>query len=233
MAPAYETLQKAGVYHSDTKPQNIVFSIREKVYKLIDFVVSKIVTNAVVKEGNQVVDIEEYAYEGSENCFSPEKKIMWDFVRKNKDLPEENLEFNPFKCDMYSLGVCLRMMVSDKDCFSESIPLLKKILDGLLVNDWKQRMDAKQLCNLLRENNIKPTQASFLNESKHLEALDKERKKKEGFKELYRRFGDAFLQKEMLDVVLQEVEMEKTKKLEDQKWIPIYTRLGMSFLLLN
>ena len=136
------------------------------------------------------------------------------------------IEFNPFKCDMYSLGVCLKKMLSIGKDIPDMIPLLKKILEGLIQIDWRERMDAKQISNLLRENNIKPTQAAFLSESRFLQVLDQERKKKQGFQELYKRFGDAFLQKEMLDVALQEFEEEKAKKTDNQKWIPVHTRLG-------
>ncbi len=54
-------------------------------------------------------------------------------------------------------------------------------------------MDAKQVSNFLSENNIKATQAPFLNESKYLDALDQERKKKKGFRGVVQKIWGCFL----------------------------------------
>jgi hypothetical protein len=138
---------------------------------------------------------------------------------------------------MYSLGVCMQMMISETEIKREPLPdyidVLNKVMKGLLEENWEKRMDATQISNLLSQKNIIATQAPFLNESKYLDALDQERKKKVGFEELYKRFGDAFLQKEVLKVALQEFENEKLKKEKEQIWFPIHSRLGKYFKINN
>ena len=105
------------------------------------------------------------------------------------------------------------------------------MLNGLLEEEWRVRLDAKDLNKFLINNNITPSERPFLSESKYLYDLDKKRKEKEGFKVLYERFGAAFLQKEMIEIAKQELEYEKKKEENEQNIWPILKRLGSNLKL--
>jgi serine/threonine protein kinase len=148
IAKAYKAIQKHRIYHSDTKLDNIVYSDSLNKFIIIDFGVSNIINSST--ESNSSPDEVEICYTvrgGTAGYDSPEKS-------KYLANPNENSEmiFNPFKCDMWALGVCLEMMCcgSDPDIKIDH-PLFQRIRKGLKEIDWKNRFDATMLCDELQE----------------------------------------------------------------------------------
>ena len=66
---------------------------------------------------------------------------------KNEEIEEnsldEEIEFNPYKCDMYSFGKVLKKMLGKDQAKNIKDPLLKQIIDKLTAKNYKERIDAK------------------------------------------------------------------------------------------
>ena len=144
IAKAFRALQQNRIYHSDIKLANIIYSQSANKFLIIDFGVSNIVPlENELPEDEQSSDEIKLAYlvrGGTKEYNSPEKAAYL----LNQDSDEL---FNPFKCDMWALGVCLEQMLGFSDVRSPKIehPLLLKILDGLKKFEWRNRYDAESL----------------------------------------------------------------------------------------
>jgi serine/threonine protein kinase len=143
LAKAYRDLQKHRVYHSDTKLENIVYSVNARKFIIIDFGVSN-----VMPQQTDEIEISYLVRGGTPGYDSPEKSLYLTDPSANCDQ-----NFNPFKCDMWSLGICLEKMCCKSDATNHDVddPFLKRIIAGLKEKEWKKRLDAKQLCEILSE----------------------------------------------------------------------------------
>jgi hypothetical protein len=61
------------------------------------------------------------------------------------------MTFNPFKCDMWALGICLKKIwypndIGDKNTEDTAV---QSILNGLLEKEWKNRFYAMEFCEEL------------------------------------------------------------------------------------
>ena len=111
ISEAYKTLQEVNIYHSDTKLTNLVYSKSKKKFLLIDFGVSKEIRPTDSKSKTILVKIEDYANAGTKTFNSPEKQSYWIWLDLKKNGWEFNKVYDPFKCDMGSLGFCLEKML--------------------------------------------------------------------------------------------------------------------------
>ncbi len=70
---------------------------------------------------------------------------MWDYIENKKELPKANSEFSPFKCDMYSLRVCMQMMISETEIKREShyIYVLNKVMKEL-HEEKKKKLEKRE-----------------------------------------------------------------------------------------
>lgn len=150
IAKAFKALQENRIYHSDIKLANIVYSESANKFLIIDFGVSNI-----FPIDNDPTDVASSPDETQMACIirggtnrynSPEKAA---FLNSNDS---EEL-FNPFKCDMWALGVCVQEMCGIDPTKEQTPaiidhPLLLKILNGLKQTEWRNRYDALRLCKI-------------------------------------------------------------------------------------
>lgn len=162
ISEGYKVLQELKIYHSDTKLQNIVFSKSKNKFIIIDFGVSKILPSNKINE----TKVEDFAKAGTPGYYSPEKESYFNWA-KEQELKEDSNDpyetypknFNPYKCDMWSLGVCLEKMIgqkNNKDNFKILVgnEFLKHIIEKLKEKDWMKRFDAFELYNYIEKNGL-------------------------------------------------------------------------------
>ena len=146
LAKGLRFLQEHRIYHSDIKPQNIVINLEKNAYQFIDFGMSKI-----IPEGSDLVERAVYATGGTQGYMSPEKEEFWEICLANKELKEDQTMFNPFKCDVWSLGVCLLDMIG-KGKLGNISEKIKELIAVMLNVDWKLRMDSVELDQYIDKN---------------------------------------------------------------------------------
>ena len=153
----FRLLQLNRIYHSDIKLENIVFSESTNKFLIIDFGVSNIVPEPKENHSNfklypaDEIELSSFIKGGTLAYFSPEKKASDDYGLFENDV------FNPYKCDMWSLGVCLLKMCGlhpgQLGPFFKH-PLLNEIVYGLTHHEWKSRFDAVRLAELIEKAQI-------------------------------------------------------------------------------
>jgi serine/threonine protein kinase len=103
LASTLASLQKMGICHRDVKPQNILCFGKDN-YKLSDFGEAKKKKKRKIN-GNCIYDFEgdtsKQTVRGTELYMSP---ILFKALH---DCPEVDLEYNAYKSDVFSLGLCM------------------------------------------------------------------------------------------------------------------------------
>jgi serine/threonine protein kinase len=206
--PAYQELKKLDIYHSDTKLENIIYSKEKKGFIIIDFGVANIVRGDL----SDGVKLSDFVRGGTKGYNSPEKKIYFD---KEDKIEEVEDCFDPFKCDMWALGVCIKKMAGNIDINSSKGILIEKIKYKLMETNWRVRYDVDDLAKLIHKENI--VEINFeISEKKFLEKLEEERRK--NFSDMIDLFQKAYMPVEELKMAkLEKEDLEKRLgKLNDE-----------------
>ena len=127
------SLQKLGICHRDVKPQNILCFGRDN-YKLSDFGEAKKKKKRKIN-GNMIYDFEgdtsKQTVRGTELYMSP---ILFKALH---DRPEDDLEYNAYKSDVFSLGLCM---------------LLSSTLGFQALYDIRELYDNKKIKSIIEKN---------------------------------------------------------------------------------
>ena len=94
MVSALKSLKKLDIFHQDIKPKNIIYLHKENKYKLIDFGQSK-----CAKESESLDNV----FRGC--SISHASPIIKAYV-----LNSVNTNVNPFKAELYSMGLCFEKL---------------------------------------------------------------------------------------------------------------------------
>ena len=150
LVSTFSSLQKKGISHRDVKPQNIVFFEKNKnrkknMYKITDFGEAKINKNKkVFNVAGFDKNTSKQTVRGTELYMSP---LLFNALRNTGEI---DIQYNPYKSDVYSLGLCILLAAS-----LSYIPLyqireinkmdkIKNIIEGYLTDTY-----SKEFINLL------------------------------------------------------------------------------------
>ncbi len=127
--------------------------------------------------------------------------------------------FNPFRCDMWSVGVCLEIMCKFKKRSGGKInnPLFNEIVTGLKRENWRARYDAKNFCNAL--DNLKKREDVADIEKKYLEILKiKNFEKNKKMTELYSEASMPKERLEFLEFLMNDFLKENKEEISKENW---------------
>lgn len=133
-------LEKLLIYHSDIKPENIVFRERDKKFILIDF------------GGSQIVKSNEdkyYMYDdfnflcGTKNYSSPEKS---NFIKNGT-----KSVFDPFKCDLWSLTKTIEKIAKKNMQTGDQQEKIFTFIKKILVEDFIKRPKASEVLEMIHQ----------------------------------------------------------------------------------
>ena len=102
LVKTFSSLQKRGICHRDVKPQNILYFEKDG-YKITDFGEGKANKNGNLGKNcnfNLCQDTSVQTVRGTELYMSP---ILFNALRNS---PGDDLQYNAFKSDVFSLGLC-------------------------------------------------------------------------------------------------------------------------------
>ena len=145
LVATFSSLQGKGISHRDVKPQNIVyFEKNEKrsksIYKITDFGEAKInKSNKILLYDNFEKDTSKQTVRGTELYMSP---ILFNALRNTGEI---DIKYNPYKSDVYSLGLCILLAASlsyiplYKIREINNIDTVKNIIEGYLNHIYSQK----------------------------------------------------------------------------------------------
>ena len=145
--------RKKNVYHSDIKPDNIVINLEVGIYQFIDFGVGNLVSEESTN-GDELdekeFEIEDLSYGGTDLYKSPEKAKYESVDEDDYDKIDPDLKmFNPFKCDMYSLGKIFQIFQKNK--LIENPIQFEYFINKMTDKAWKTRICVGELSNKLEK----------------------------------------------------------------------------------
>ena len=144
LVDTFSVLQEKGISHRDVKPQNILYIEEDKnksVYKITDFGEAKL---KLVKK-NKYLDMSfekntnKQTLRGTELYMSP---LLFNALRNTGEI---DVQYNPYKSDVFSLGLCMLLASS-----LSYIPLydireiknmdkMKSIIEGYLIKRYSKK----------------------------------------------------------------------------------------------
>ena len=108
LVQTFSSLQKKGISHRDVKPQNIL-CFKDRIFKITDFGEAKNYNNGGIEKNtrfNFSKDTSIQTIRGTELYMSP---ILFNALRNSSF---EDLQYNAFKSDVFSLGLCILLAAS-------------------------------------------------------------------------------------------------------------------------
>ncbi len=173
LVSTFSTLQKKGICHRDVKPQNILFFDND-TYKITDFGEAKANKNKAIGKNcnfNFSQDTSVQTVRGTELYMSP---ILFNALRNS---PGDDLQYNAFKSDVFSLGLCFLLagslsykpltelrdltemdkvqMVIEKSLKDRYSKKFVDVLINMLQLEEKKRPDFLELENIIQQNLVK------------------------------------------------------------------------------
>lgn len=138
LVECFALLQEHGVYHSDIKPDNIVFTIEngDPVYKTMDFGMSIFLPKNT--EFISTLTLKGF----TRTYLAPE-------IKKAKELGK-TIYYNPYKADVYSLGITILQILKNVDYKQNQ--KLSDILETMTIEEPSKRPDFIQLRTYFRGN---------------------------------------------------------------------------------
>ena len=134
-------LQKIGISHRDIKPQNIL-CFENNIFKISDFGEAKNKYNN--KNNNPNIDTIQQTLRGTELYMSP---ILYNALKNH----QSNLEYNAYKNDVFSLGICL--MIASCLEYEECKPLI----------EIREAKDTKEINTILNKYLYKNFSINYIN----------------------------------------------------------------------
>jgi serine/threonine protein kinase len=137
LVQTFSSLQRRGICHRDVKPQNIL-SFGNGVYKITDFGEAK--ANKKDYKSNFSQDTSVQTVRGTELYMSP---ILFNALRQN---PGDDLQYNAFKSDVFSLGLCflLACSLSYKPLYqmrdANNMNTIKDIMEKYIKNRYSKNI---------------------------------------------------------------------------------------------
>jgi len=146
LVQTFSSLQKKGICHRDVKPQNILYFDNE-VYKITDFGEAKANKNRGLEKNtkfNFSQDTSVQTVRGTELYMSP---ILFNALRNS---PGDDLQYNAFKSDVFSLGLCFLLAGS---LSYKSLSELRDLTDmdkiKLIVEKYLKNRYSKKFVDIL------------------------------------------------------------------------------------
>ena len=143
LVDTFSKLQEKGISHRDVKPQNIVYfegNKNKNLYKITDFGEAKINKNKKYKYNDMSFEknTTKQTLRGTELYMSP---LLFNALRNTGEI---DIQYNPYKSDVFSLGLCILLAAS-----LSYIPLyeirqtkkmerMKSIIDGYLIKRYSK-----------------------------------------------------------------------------------------------
>ena len=150
LVSTFSYLQEKGISHRDVKPQNILFFQKKgekdkDLYKITDFGEAKIknVKNLLIKN-NFEKNTSKQTVRGTELYMSP---LLFNALRNTGEI---DIQYNPYKSDVYSLGLCILLAA----CLSyiplyqiREIDSMEKVKNS--IESFLNRLYSKKFINLI------------------------------------------------------------------------------------
>lgn len=225
----FELLQQHGIANRDVKPANIIIvrnAKEEYCVKIADFGIGC----HIIESGKNNISIDDF--KGCTIRFSaPEVLEIED------DCYEKN-NYDPFKGDVFSLGITLKDMLLPGTVVKE----IDELIDVMAKENPEERISFIDLKNLLEEERYKKLMISSIKMKKYLDICKKKKDEQKSLKEKINEYMKSFkLYDEIchyeqageyaakLDQILHENVSESTIKDEDQLIGTFYNQLALFF----
>ena len=181
------------IFLNDLKPTSIIYDPELRRYLIGDFCNCRIVKSEDCNQDDELQASKYFFNPPSEKYSSPEKTLIYDSFRdKYRNLIPIDLKLNPFKSDVYSLGIIVDEMLGNPEKERISEPLYT-ILEKLKSKDWRKRPTSSMILKEINDIIKNPlyTRIPYVDEEKYLQSFEDKKSETDNFKLLSRGFERA------------------------------------------